>query len=499
MPVGLPGLDFLTGDGMRTNRTSFAAAAFALAALSSGCTDQRAATPAEPQLAIAWFGTTTVAPTTASVATGATTQLTGTYRDRRGRLVAGATFKWTSADTNVAKVSSTGLVTGVSAGSVAVTASRSGTKATAQVTVTGTVTPPPPPPPPPPVGTSGRWVSGYYVGYQRGLYPESSIDFSVLTHIFVGAIEPGANATVETHFFIDNVNGPQMARNISTRAHQAGRKAILMLGGDGYRDALLAATTPANMPTFVNNLISTMSSLGYDGIDIDWEPITTADQPIVIDLMRRLRAAQPSIILTIPVAWAPPVNPWYLEVASLVDQMNIMSYGMAANWGGWDSWHQAALVGETSTHPTSIDKSVKMYRAVGVPASKLGIGLGFYGSCWRGVNTMGVPLAAGADVVAGDNTMSYVNIMSSYYSAANYRWDATAKAGYLSFSQNTGPAQCSMVSYEDPASITEKGAYVKANGLGGAIIWTINQGYFPNAAVGARDPLTKAAYSSIVQ
>jgi chitinase len=51
-----------------------------------------------------------------------------------------------------------------------------------------------------------------------------------------------------------------------------------------------------------------------------------------------------------------------------------------------------------------------------------------------------------------------------------------------------------MVSYEDPRSIAEKGAFVKAQGLGGAILWTINQG-----RVNGADPLTKAAYSSIVQ
>lgn len=54
-----------------------------------------------------------------------------------------------------------------------------------------------------------------------------------------------------------------------------------------------------------------------------------------------------------------------------------------------------------------------------------------------------------------------------------------------------------MVSYNDPQAVTEKGNYVKANGLGGAILWTINQAYFPNAAAGSRDPLMKAAYTAI--
>ena len=47
-------------------------------------------------------------------------------------------------------------------------------------------------------------------------------------------------------------------------------------------------------------------------------------------------------------------------------------------------------------------------------------------------------------------------------------------------------------------SIAEKGAHVKAHGLGGAIIWTIGQGHLPNAPVGSQDPVLKAAYNAIV-
>ena len=39
---------------------------------------------------------------------------------------------------------------------------------------------------------------------------------------------------------------------------------------------------------------------------------------------------------------------------------------------------------------------------------------------------------------------------------------------------------------------------VKANGLGGAIIWTIGQGHLPNAPAGSQDPLLTAAYTAIV-
>ena len=363
---------------------------------------------------------------------------------------------------------------------------------TSIITVTDVVTAP-----------SNRWVSGYYVGYQRDLYPETSIDFTYLTHIIVGAIEPTANGSVTTDLWIDAITGPTVARTISTRAHQANRKALLMLGGQGYRTNLLAATSTANMPLFVNNLLAALTTLGYDGIDVDWEPLEVTDQPIVLDLLKRLRAARPNILLTMPVAWVNPnwqtVDPWFVQAGAQLDQMNIMSYQMADNWGGWSSWHSAALYGGAGDHPTSVSGSAAAYKTAGVPSAKIGIGLGFYGSCWRGTNDMRQTLLAGSGVVASDNTMSYTNILSKYFSTAAYKWDATARSGYLSYASATGPDGCTMVSYEDERSIGEKGAYVKANNFGGAIIWTIGQGHLPTAAAGLQDPLMAAAYNSIVR
>jgi chitinase len=359
-------------------------------------------------------------------------------------------------------------------------------------------------PAPNPGGATDRWLSGYYVGYQRDLYPESAIDFSLLTHIFVGAIEATSTGGVTTDFWIDATEGPIMARAVSTRARAAARKAVLMLGGDGYHDNLVAATSSAYMATFVTNLLGTMDALGYDGIDVDWEPLEDSERPALLDLLKRLRAARPAMILTVPVGWINPnyqtVDPFWAQVAPVVDQMNIMTYGMADNWGEWVSWHQAALYNGAGAHPSSVESSTHAYTSAGIPAAKLGIGLGFFGSCWQGVSEMLLPLdGTSANVTSSDNDMSYANIMSDYYTASAYHWDSDAHAGFLGLEPPTGPQQCSLVSYEDPRSIAEKGAYVKAQGLGGAIIWTIAQGHLPWAPAGQRDPLLAAAYNSIVR
>ena len=365
------------------------------------------------------------------------------------------------------------------------------------------VTPAGSPPPPPPPPTTGRWLSGYYVGYQRSLYPESQVDFSLLTHIFVGRIIPTTSGGVLKHFDIDNTNGPIMARNLSTRAHQAGRKAVLMLGGAGEHAGFVGAASSANRATFVANLVSTMDSLGYDGIDVDWEPINAEDRAPLLALLQGLRAARPNMILTIPVGWVnsnfpSSVDSWYTTVAGIVDQMNLMTYDMAGPYGGWVTWHSSALLDNQPNHPSSIASSAQAYRNVGVPAAKLGIGIGFYGTCWRGATGPRQTIGSGVTLVASDNTMSWANIMSQYYDASARRWDDLAKVPYLTFTTPKGPSQCNYVSYDDEQSIAEKGAHVKANGLGGAIIWTIGQGHLPNAPVGSQDPVLKAAYNSIV-
>lgn len=358
-------------------------------------------------------------------------------------------------------------------------------------------TPPPPPPP-----STGRWVSAYYAGYQRALYPESAVDFSHLTHLVVSRVVPTSTGGLVTNFDIDAVNGPAMARNLASRAHAAGRKAILMVGGAGTHDAWVGAASAANRATFVATLLGAMDAYGYDGLDLDWEPIQDVDQPNVLALLQALRVARPTMLLTIPVGWVSinfpgVIGSWYAQVAPLVDQMNVMTYGMAGPWPGWVSWHSSALFDEAANRPSSVSASLARYVAVGVPRGKLGGGIAFSGSCWRGVTGPRQSIS-GASLVAGDNTMSYTNIMQSYYTAASRQYDAVAQAPWLGFSQATGPAGCTFVSYEDAQSIASKGAWLKSGGYGGAIIWTVNQGYLPWAPAGSRDPLLAATYDAIV-
>ncbi|WP_342380628.1 glycosyl hydrolase family 18 protein [Myxococcus stipitatus] len=360
-------------------------------------------------------------------------------------------------------------------------------------------------------GAPSQWVSGYYVGYQRGLLPVESVDFSGMTHLMVGRVRPRYDGTLYSDFDVTTYEGPIMARALAERAHAAGRKALLMIGGFGEHDGFVKAATGESRIVFVRELLKLMDDLGYDGLDLDWEPINLPpagnDGELLLALLDDLRAARPDIILTVPVNWInanfgmPEVEADFMaQLAERVDQLNIMSYKMSGNWGSWESWHSSPLMDDSPGRPSSVANSVDGYLKAGVPPGRLGIGIGFFGTCWQGVTEPRTPLDGRQHVSEGqsDNAMSYSNIMQAYYDPHARRWDEKAASPYLSFPTVSGPGHCNYISYEDGQSVAVKGQWARSKGLGGTIIWTINQGHIANAPEGRKDELLQQVKRSFL-
>ncbi len=341
-----------------------------------------------------------------------------------------------------------------------------------------------------------RWLLGYYVGYLRDQMPVREIDWSALTHIVVGPVTPRADGTLDTTFDIDASAGPAMAKSIARNAVAHAVTPLLMIGGAGTHDAFLNAAR-SHRVSFEKRLLAKMNAYGYQGLDLDWEPVDDADQPVLARLISDLRAMAPNAVLTMPVGWVNPnyqtVPPFYAQIAANLDRVNVMTYGMAGTWSGWQSWHSSALHGGAASTPSAVDAIVALYEAGGVPAAKLGVGIGFYGSCWTAPVTGPRQPIGGSTIVADDNVMSYVNIQAHYYTAAAYHYDSVAQAPYLSYRSPHGAQGCTYISYEDPTSVTAKGQWAQAQGLGALIVWNINEGHVLGAPAGQRDVLLTTA------
>ncbi len=100
--------------------------------------------------------TVSVTPAAATVAVGGTVQLAATPRDSAGNPLSARTVTWSTSSSGVATVSTSGLVTGIAAGSATITATSGGKSGTAAITVTA------------PTGGSGCQSACWYVDATAG-------------------------------------------------------------------------------------------------------------------------------------------------------------------------------------------------------------------------------------------------------------------------------------------------------------------------------------------
>jgi chitinase len=342
-----------------------------------------------------------------------------------------------------------------------------------------------------------RWITAYHVGYQSQLWPADRIDFTAISHFVVGRVKPRADGSIATDFDIDDKSGPLFAADMAARARKAKRIPLLMLGGAGEHDPFASALSPTNRDRFVTKLLRLSNQWGYAGFELDFEPLTPADEPTIEWFINELRRRKPGVVLTIPIGWLNPntdvVRPFYARIANLVDQMNVMTYGMSGPWG-WPTWHSSALTGSSGPMPSSVESSVNMYLAAGVPAAKLGVGIGFSGQCWQ--KRTGPRQAQDDGILAAEDSMMSSAIIAAEYAPKMQRvWDADAQVPYLTSTTAVGKAACQYISYEDPQSVAAKASFVKRKQLGGVIIWTAGQGY---VAASGTNPMLSATYDSML-
>ena len=348
------------------------------------------------------------------------------------------------------------------------------------------------------------WSTGYYPGYRQSAMPASVVDFTALTHVIHFSIAPNSDGTLNT-----TLNNITVARSndLVSRAHAAGRKVLICVAGSGS-GGFLGATINAHRATFITNLVNFMSTYAYDGIDIDWEPLNSSDVTqytnFVNDLRLALNGFSPHRLLTVATAQQPS---WFASLQGQFDQINLMTYDLAGTWPGWVTWFNAPIYDGGYRFPStgglvpSTDGMVNSFVAGGVAASKLGIGIAFYGNVWSGAtgtSTGGAALPRQSWTIAPTNSsISYASIMSTYYQSNLYHWDPAAQAAYLSI-DNTGSANDNFISYDDEHTCQAKVSYARNRGLGGVMIWELGEGYRSSQPAGQRDPLLQAVKQALL-
>ncbi len=148
--------------------------------------------------------------------------------------------------------------------------------------------------------SSGAWVMGYYPSWDSpangGSYAVSAIDWDGLTHVAAAFYVPDGKGGWESGYFDDAT-----ASSLIGAAHGQGKKAIASIGGADSGPGFEGSMQRAYQSTFLASLAA-LVTLGYDGLDIDWEGgnlSVTQDQALETTLIDALRPEARTSFITL--------------------------------------------------------------------------------------------------------------------------------------------------------------------------------------------------------
>ena len=150
-----------------------------------------------------------------------------------------------------------------------------------------------------------------------------------------------------------------------------------------------------------------------------------------------------------------------------LDYVNIMTYDLYHGNDKTTGHHSNLNQSATGNHSrNSTVDAVEGHIRAGVPASKIVLGLPFYGRGWAGVNDQGNGLYQQS--TGKHSFISHDELVAEYIGKNGFTryWDAEAKAPYL-----WNPTTRTFISYADEESFTYKLAFVKSKKLAGVMFW----------------------------
>ena len=357
---------------------------------------------------------------------------------------------------------------------------------TAALTPTPTVTPSHTPTP---VQLPSTKMVGYYAAWSAysGFTPDK-IDARKLTHINYAFANIGNDFRITLGY--PDVDSANITKLNALKQVNPNLKTIIAVGGWSWSGRFSdAALTEASRTVFADSCVDFIVQHGFDGVDIDWEyPVSGGlstnirrpeDKTNYTLLMQKLREKLDArgvidgkqYILT----FAGAAGSWYVnnielsKLTQFVDFANVMTYDFHGSWDQYTDFN-APLYNNTDISPQnkdSVDTGVNAWLKTGFPASKLVMGVPFYGYLFKAVTNTNQGLY---QTYSGSSSISYANIAANYLNTPGYEryFHSESKVPWLFNGTN-------FITYEDAESMGYKADYIKAKGLAGAMIWELSQ------------------------
>ena len=306
-------------------------------------------------------------------------------------------------------------------------------------------------------------------------YTETLPEVSLLTHINYAHGRFKNPKTGDGGIVITESSKAPLSKVVALKRVNPRLKVMLMIGGwgghaDGFSEM---AKSDAKRTEFCKSVKELIDKHKLDGVDIDWEyPTVSADNETGADKMDTqnfnlvLQELRETLGTGKIISFASSSSGKYVDwktAIKYIDYVNVMTYDMGAAPDGHNSpLHKS----QRFTH-RSWDEAVDAHVKAGVPKNRQVMGVPFYGKAEKN------PTAATKIFEYSVKYYEIPDILNkgtykgkALARAVKRQWEPTSMVPFL-----VDDAGKNVLSYDDPESVAAKGAYVKENGMLGAMFW----------------------------
>ncbi|XP_064081441.1 probable chitinase 10 [Macrobrachium nipponense] len=348
----------------------------------------------------------------------------------------------------------------------------------------------------------------YYTNWSQyrpkvGKFLPEHIDPFLCTHIIYafGWMKKGRLSSLEANDeskdgktgFYEQING--------LKSQNPKLKVLLALGGWSFGTKRFKdmSATRYTRQTFIFSAIPFLRKHKFDGLDLDWEYPTSQDKENFVLLLKELFEAfdaeakemgLPRLLITAAV----PVGPDKIRggydipvVSRYLDFINVMAYDFHGKWEntvGHNAPLYAPSVDTEWRKQLSVDHASNLWAKLGAPKEKLIIGMPTYGRSFTlsnpGQNNVNSPASGGGDAgkyTAEGGFLAYYEVCEELQAGGHYIWHEEMQVPYMVKDKL-------WVGFDDERAIRNKMNWIKKNGFGGAMIWSIDMDDFTGTVCG---------------
>ncbi|XP_065367781.1 chitinase-3-like protein 1 [Calliphora vicina] len=358
---------------------------------------------------------------------------------------------------------------------------------------------------------NGKIVNCYYGTWSNyrpgdGKFEPSNIDPTLCTHLsysFFGITPAGEFKVLDQWLDLDSGLG-FISRTMALKRLNPSLKVLAVVGGwnEGSENYSRMAGDANKRRLFIESALKFIKQHGFDGLDLDWEyPAqrggSAQDKINFVTLLKELKAALGALKLELGIAVGASTitasSSYDIpNIAKHVDFINVMTYDFATAWEGAVGFN-APLKGQQEKN---VQSAIKYWLQQGAPASKLVLGLAFYGRSFQLSSpqqiSVGSPIAgpgAAGPYTQEGGFMGY-NEICSFENTWSYKW---ASEYDVPFIHNANQ----WIGYDNIKSLEMKVEFGNSLNLAGVMIWSIETDDFRGMCGAGKYPLLTAVNNKL--